>query len=133
MTKIIIGEDCGNSPKNILLKNLTIAFGKRDDKLILGNVTNDIRWNIVGDQVIQGEDNFASALRQRKNERAVEMTIHHIATHAKSGAANGTTRLKNGKVLSFCDVYEFSDTRGTSVREITSYVIEINETSNSRT
>jgi limonene-1,2-epoxide hydrolase len=125
MTKNIIGEDCGNSPKNIFLQKFTIAFAKGDAKFILGSVTDDIRWNMVGEQLIQGKDNFAKALEQMKNDKAVELTIHHIATHGKSGAANGTTKLKNGKTRAYCDVYEFKDTKGSSVKEITSYMIEI--------
>lgn len=125
MTKIIVGEDCGNSPKNILLQNLTIAFGKGEIKFILGKVTDDFHWNIVGDQLIQGKDNFAKALQRKKNEKVLEIAVHHIATHGKYGAANGTTKLKNGKTLAFCDVYEFKDTKRTLVKEITSYVIEI--------
>jgi hypothetical protein len=124
MTKIIIGEDCGNSPKNIFLQNLTVAFAKDDSKFILDSVTDDIRWNIVGDQLIRGKDNFAKTVEQMKNDKAVELSIYHIATHGKSGAANGTTKLKNGKTRSFCDGYVFKDTKGTSVKEITSYVVE---------
>ena len=125
MTKIVIAEDCGNSPKNIFLQNLTIAFGKGDSKYLLGSVTDDIRWNIVGEQLIQGKDHFARALQQKKNDQVVELTVHHIATHGKAGAANGTIKLKSGKTLGFCDVYEFKDTKGTCIQEITSYVIEL--------
>jgi hypothetical protein len=116
MTKIIVGEDCGNSPKNILLQNLTIAFGK---------VTDDFHWNIVGNQLIQGKDDFAKALQRKKTDKVVEMAVHHIATHGKCGAANGTTKLKNGQTLTFCDGYELKDMKGALVKEITSYIIEI--------
>jgi hypothetical protein len=125
MTKIIIGEDCGNSPKNLFVQKLTIALAKGDSKYILGNVTDDIRWNIVGDELIQGKENFAKALEQRKAGKAAQLTVQHISTHGKSGAANGTIKFKNGKTRAFCDVYEFKDTKGSSVKEITSYVIEI--------
>jgi len=125
MTKVIVGEDCGNSPKNIFLKNLTIAFAKRDSKFILGNVSEDFRWNIIADKLIQGKDNFAETLEWMKNDKAIELSIHHIATHGKSGFVNGTIKLKNKKTNTFCDVYEFRNTKGTAVKEITSYVIEI--------
>ena len=125
MTTIIIGEDCGNSPKNLFVQKLTIAFAKGDSKHILGSVTDDIRWNIVGDELIQGKDNLAQALEQRKAGKAAELTVHHISTHGKSGAANGTVKFNNGKTRAFCDVYEFKDTKGSSVMEITSYVIEM--------
>ena len=125
MTKVVLSKDCGNSPKNIFLEKLTIAFAKGDAKFILGNVTDDIHWNIVGDRLVQGKDAFAEALKWMKNEQTVELTINHVTTHGKAGAVNGTTKLKNGKRRAFCDVYEFNGAKGTSVKEITSYVIEI--------
>ncbi|MBN2117999.1 MAG: hypothetical protein JW730_15585, partial [Anaerolineales bacterium] len=39
MTKIIVSEDCGNSPKNIFIEKMTAAFAKRDAKFLLGNGT----------------------------------------------------------------------------------------------
>ncbi|MCI0554469.1 MAG: nuclear transport factor 2 family protein [Anaerolineae bacterium] len=112
-------------PKNIFLQELTIAFAKRDSKFILSNVTDDIRWNILGDKVVRGKVDFAEALEQMKNEKAVQLTVYHVATHGKAGAVNGTTKLKNGKTHAFCDVYEFSNSKGTTVKKITSYIIEI--------
>ncbi|HEX6032823.1 MAG TPA: hypothetical protein VFY83_00265 [Anaerolineales bacterium] len=125
MTKVIIGEDCGNSPKNIFVQELTIAFAKADSRFLLKNVTDDVRWNILGNQLIQGKDRFAEALEEKKNDQAVELSIQHIATHGKTGAADGRIKFKTGITHAFCNVYEFSNTKGTSVKEITSYIIEI--------
>ncbi len=126
MTKVILSEDCGNSPKNILVQDLTIALAKGDRKFIVSNVTNDVRWNIVGDKLIEGKEKIAGMLEQMKNDKATELTIDHIATHGKAGAANGTMKFKNGKTVAYCNVFEFSNTKGTSVKEIISYEIEIN-------
>ena len=125
MTRVITSEDCGNSPKNILVQDLTIALAKRDSKFILGKVTDDIRWNIVGDKLIEGKDSFARTLEKIKGDKAVQLTVHHVATHGKAGAVNGTTKMKDGKTRAFCDVYEFSNSKGNSVKEITSYIIEV--------
>ena len=125
MTKVIASEDCGNSPKKYLPRKLTIAFAKGNSKFILSNITDDIRWNIIGNTFVQGKDNFAAALERMKNDPAIELTMHHIATHGKAGAVNGTIKLKNGKTRAFCDVYEFRGAKGTSIKEITSYVIEV--------
>ena len=125
MTKVITSEDCGNSPKNIFVQDLTIALAKVDSKFLLDNVTDDIRWNRIGDKLIQGKDDFAEALEGIKKDKADQLTVHHVATHGKAGAVNGTTQLKDGKTYAFCDVYEFSNSKGIAVKEITSYVIEI--------
>ena len=125
MTKVIVGEDCGNSPKNIFLQKLTVALAKGNSKFILGSVTHDISWNIIGNALIQGTEEFAKALERMKKDKVTQLIIHRIATHGKSGFVNGTTKLKNGKTYTFCDVYEFSNAKGAAVKEMTSYVIEI--------
>jgi hypothetical protein len=124
MTRVITSEDCGNSPKNILLEKLTIALADGDPEFTLSSVTDDIRWTRVGNELIEGKVEFAEALEQATSDKAVVITIHHVATHGKVGAVNGTSKLKSGKTLAFCNVYVFSGAKGTSVKEITSYVIE---------
>lgn len=125
MARVIIGDDCGNSPKNNLLKDLTIAIVNGDVEFILASVTDDICWNIVGNMLIRGKDDFAEVLEQMKKDQTTTLTIKHIATHGKAGAVDGTIKMKNGKTLAFCDVYEFVNTTGTRVKEITSYVIRL--------
>lgn len=129
MTEVITSEDCGNSPKNIFLQDLTIAFAKGDSKLLLDKVTDDIRWDRIGEKLIEGKDDFAKALEKLKKDEATQLTVHHVATHGKVGAVNGTKKLKSGKTYAFCDVYEFSNTKAVAVEEITSYVIHVNESS----
>lgn len=95
MTKVIIGEDCGNSPKNIFVQELTIAFAKGDSKFILSKVTDDIRWNMVGDRLLEGKEKIVEMLEQMKNDKAVELAIHHIATHGKAGRQANVQKWKN--------------------------------------
>jgi hypothetical protein len=125
VTRVIVAEDCRNSPKNLFLQELTIALVKGDAKFILGRVTDDIRWDIVGDELIEGKDDLARAVGRLKNEPTAELTLNHLATHGKTGAVDGTTKLKNGRLRAFCDVYEFDGAKGARVKEITSYLIEI--------
>jgi hypothetical protein len=125
MTRIMIGEDCGNSPKNIFVQEVTIALAKGDLKSTLDRVTDDIRWNVVGNGVIQGKDRFAESLQEEKNDKVMELSIHHIATHGKAGAVDGRMKLKSGKINAFCNIYEFSNAKGTAIKEIISYRIEI--------
>ncbi len=122
MTKVNASANCGNSPKNLFLQNLTIAFATGDRAYLLESVTGDIRWNIAGQRIILGKDAFSTALAEMR--QAAEITIQHVVSHGKAGAVNGTRVLENGKTYAFCDVYEFSSAKAASVKEITSYVIE---------
>lgn len=58
MTEVTVSGDCGNSPKNVFVQELTIALAKGDTKFILKNVTDDVRWNVVGDKVMEGKENL---------------------------------------------------------------------------
>jgi limonene-1,2-epoxide hydrolase len=119
----MVREDCGNSPKNKFVEKFTIAFATGKAKLLLNHVTDDVCWNIVGDQIVQGKDDFAAAWKEMSSDQAVELRIHHIATHGKTGAVDGTLKLKSGRTRAFCDLYEFKGAQGKAVKEITSYLI----------
>jgi hypothetical protein len=123
MVQVNISEDCGNSPKNTLLQNMAIAFARGDVDFILSVVTDDIRWDIVGDRVIQGKGDLDEALRRAPGGEAAELTVLHVATHGKAGAVNGTLKTVNGTTIAFCDVVEFGNAKGTNLKEITSYRI----------
>ena len=121
--KIQASEDCGNSPKNAFLQDMTIAFARGDAEFILSRVTEDIRWELVGKRIVQGIASLAEALEEENPEETVELTIQHAATHGRAGAVNGMLYLKNGGKLAFCHVFEFNGAKATLVKDITSYVI----------
>ncbi len=125
MTRVILSEDCGNSPKNNLIQQVTVAFAKRDVKFILESVTDTIRWNIVGDRLIEGKSNLTEFLKQSKTNEVSLLTIHHTASHGQAGAVDGAQKLTDGELIAFCNVYEFGNTKGTLISEVISYVIPI--------
>ena len=125
MTKVILSEDCGNSPKNVFVQEITIALAKGDSKFILESMTEDAHWNILGHQHIQEKEPLVEVLKLSKLGKVTQLTIQHVATHGKAGAVNGIKELADGKTFGFCDVYEFGNSKGTLVREITTYQIEI--------
>ena len=124
MAEIIRSTDCGNSPKNRFVEDLEAAFARRDTGFLLDSVANDIHWNIVGETPIRGKDGLEQAIKSIPQDCEVtEITINHVVTHGKVGAVNGIIKRKNGRTCEFCSVYEFSNTKGTNVRDITSYII----------
>lgn len=124
MTKIIIGTDCGNSPKREFLKELNIAFVKSNTGFLTECVTDDIIWDIIGHRKINGKEEFFDELEIMKNEEVAELVLNNIITHGKDGAANGIIKMGNGKVYAFSDFYKFNSAKGNKIKSITSYVIE---------
>lgn len=125
MTKIISSPNCGNSPKMEFIKQFNIAFANGNIELISDSVTEEIVWNMIGDKEIKGKERFQEELRKMQGEKASELTLDQILSHGKEGAANGIIKMQNGKKYAFSDFYVFQDAKGTKLKSITSYVIEI--------
>jgi ketosteroid isomerase-like protein len=125
MTNIIIGQDCGNSPKNVFLEHVTAAFAKNDSAFLLSRVTDDITWNIVGSEKISGKPAFDAALGRVNSVETLELNIKHVSSHGKAGAVDGVRTMADGKTFAFAFIYVFSSVKYTLIKEITSFVIPI--------
>ncbi len=126
MLKITINEDCGNAPKKLFLRDIYIAFAKNDLQHILQNVSDGIRWNMVGDSLVEGKEQVANVIEAMNHTKATELTIKNIITHGKTAAVDGIVKLENGSRYAFCDVYNFSSSaKDAKVKEVTSYSINL--------
>ncbi|MCK0131565.1 nuclear transport factor 2 family protein [Flavobacteriaceae bacterium F08102] len=125
MTKIISSPNCGNSPKMKFIKQFNIAFAKGDVTFLMGNVTDDIVWNIIGDKKIEGIDIFREELEKMQAVKTTELILDQILSHGKEGAANGVMTMENGKHYAFSDFYVFQSTKGEMIKAITSYCLEV--------
>lgn len=54
-----------------------------------------------------------------------ELTIKNIITHGRSAAVDGTMKSPDGKTYAFCDVYQFRGLKNPKIKEMTSYVVEV--------
>jgi len=124
MTRVICAEDCGNSPKRLFLKKFNTALAKGDDAFVLRSLADGVVWERVGEGRLLGKQRVAEALEKMKRERVAELVILNIVTHGSTGAANGTLKLEDGRTLSYSHFYRFSGAKGTSIKEVTAYVVE---------
>ncbi|WP_067147780.1 nuclear transport factor 2 family protein [Pseudotamlana agarivorans] len=125
MVKIITNTDCGNAPKKEFIKQFNIAFAQGDIDFISENVTDNFEWQMIGKKQIKGKSNFIEALKEMQAEDVVELILEKVLTHGKEGAASGILKMKNGKDYAFSDFYTFSSAKGSQIKALTSYVIEI--------
>jgi len=116
MTKVRKGADCGNSPKNTLVQELTIAMACANTNRIRDLVSNDVYWLAVGRKPVQGIDGFCKALT--RYGPVSEIAINHVLSHGRSGAIDGTVFV-GGKRRAFCHMYEFVNAKGAKVQSMT--------------
>jgi hypothetical protein len=118
MTQITGRADCGNSPKNLLLQELTIAIACADMQSIANLVSDDVSWLPAGGEAVAGTAAVREAIT--REGPAASVTIDHVISHGKAGAVDGV--IVYGRTSrAFCHVFEFTTARGTAVRRITSY------------
>ncbi|WP_262508126.1 nuclear transport factor 2 family protein [Sphingobacterium haloxyli] len=102
-----------------------MAFGKGDANFIIAQVTDDIVWAVMGERTIEGKDSFSKAINEMKKKEVAEITIEKVVTHGKEGSVNGIMKMKDGKQYAFADFYEFKNTTSTTIKTMTSYVINV--------
>lgn len=107
------------------LEKFNKAFAENDTDFILEHVSDDIKWNVIGYQAVQGKEEFAEMLISMQLPDPQKLKIHNIITHGKSASVNGEITSKEGNSFGFCDVIKFSGFKNPKVKEMTSYVIEI--------
>lgn len=104
------------------------AFSRSDTEYIIAQVTDDIVWNMVGESIIRGKEEFTKSIQTMKSEDTHEFKINHMITHGKTAAVDGIMKVtdKSGKVkiYAFCDIYLLSSHKDGKIKEMTSYVVE---------
>ena len=122
MPQIKPGNDCGNSPKNLFLQNLTIAMASGNAQRISRFLTPDVVWQTAGGKPVSGVEQVCKTITRFGPATLLE--IEHVITHGKAGAVNGIVQFGRKK-RAFCHVYEFSSARGTAVKQITAYALTL--------
>jgi hypothetical protein len=123
--KIVSPVDCENAPKKRFLKELIEAFAVKDIPFVYEYTTEDIYWDIVNDITIQGHEKVVKVLENRLTSRILEIEILNIITHGKTASVNGTVKFEDNSIYSFCNVYTFVSAGKNTIKDITSYVINM--------
>lgn len=123
--KITLQANCGNSLKMEFIKDLTIQFAAYDLDKAFESLSDDIRWNLIGEDALEGKSKFRAELEKMKHIGVSELTISSVLSHGKEGAVQGTMLMETGQKFGFADFYEFTGAKGNKVKAITSYVVPI--------
>lgn len=94
-----------------LINEFLDAFDKNDTEKILSCMTEDVQWNILGEQKIAGKEALRSFFEQNKNMIMVSSTRDHFIIDGDRASIGGEVVCKNTESgeeydMYYCDVYE---------------------------
>ncbi|WP_430786461.1 nuclear transport factor 2 family protein [Virgibacillus flavescens] len=119
------------SQLNEFIRKFNEAFTTADVDFILESVTDDIRWEMMGEPVINGKAEVKKELEMIKDANKPELTITKTITHGRTAAIEGTMKMKdkNGveKTYAFCDTYVLNKFKDGKIKELNSYLIELKQ------
>ncbi|QNL48211.1 nuclear transport factor 2 family protein [Olivibacter sp. SDN3] len=121
---IHVPKDCDKAPKRRLIRDLRIAFIKKDIDFIQNHLAPDIILDIVGAEVVTGIDQVLNHIKTAENEELREFTIAQLISHGKFAASNGSFVFQK-KTFAFADHYEFTSAGSSKIKKITSYIIQV--------
>jgi ketosteroid isomerase-like protein len=129
MVNIVGSENCGNSPKNLLLRDFNIAVAKGDLTFVDQSLTEDAVWNLfepAGQKRIAGRENILKEYTENLVIKPEQLVIETVITHGDTGVVNGIIKAQDGRSYVFCDVYHFSShAKEATIKTMTSYIIEV--------
>lgn len=123
--KINIKPDCGNAPKKERIRDFNLAFARMDIDYLANAVTDDLVWEMVGGKTHKGKAAFLESLKEMEGFVATEITLDQIITHGAEGAGSGYMRYEGGLTVHFADMYRFSSAKGSKIKTLTSFGIEV--------
>ena len=117
LTQIQGSKDCGNSPKNQFVQDVSVAI--ECGEAMPDAFSEDVTWEQPEKQRISGKTDVLEHVRSRPSPTSI--TVLHAISHGKVGAANGEVTLANGHTRRFCHVFEFTNTKANCISVIKSY------------
>ena len=127
MTRIIKSQDCGKSPKNLLVQTLVIAIETRNASLFSRCVADDVVWAIPGRKSFDGKETGVAYLKSLQPDAPVRLVVRRAISHGRAGAGDGMLIRDGTLATSFCHVVDFSSVKGDRVSRISSYYSDIGE------
>lgn len=116
-----------NRDRDKIINEFNEAFAKSDVDTILKYVSEDIKWNIIGDRVVEGKENFANYIREMASQDPMDFSLNTTIHQDLQAVLEGQVTSSEGKVYAFCDIYTFDGIDSDKISSLISYVIEVSD------
>ncbi len=110
------------------LKEFNEAYANKDKAFIFENITDDIIWDMVGDRLIRGKEEFIQHWEEMETAATYALEVKNVLTHGTMAMVDGSMKMTDPSgresIFAFCDVYKFSGFKNPKIKEMTSYVVQ---------
>ncbi len=112
--------------KENYIREINKAFEESNIEFLLGCVTEDIKWDVIGERIIYGTEDFQYFLHKMENAGAMKIKINEIISKGNKSFVEGLVELNHEpgkkKTYAFCDVYVFDENESDKINELRTYI-----------
>ncbi|SFA84342.1 Ketosteroid isomerase-related protein [Lentibacillus halodurans] len=106
------------------------AFASGDVDFLMENLAEDIQWEMVGNQKIQGKESVMEMLEPMRGVTLKDYVTNNIITHGNVAVIEGKMTVPDDgkdKTYAFCDIYKLHKFKNGKIKELTAFLIEVDE------
>lgn len=108
------------------------AFFQGNQEFIRNNITEDVKWTMVGAETIRGKQAFLdTAFKVEEGYSNLEYSIDFLVTEDSKAVVKGKMKVKEpagtSKLYAFCDLYVLSDEEESQIKEVTTFLMAIDK------
>lgn len=106
-----------------ILKKISEKYSKDKSEFYLEYISENIKWNIVGQRITLGKENFLKEIKNFELENFPIIKIKNIiaAEEHVIVECTGKVKTKNGKSYNaYCDIYKIKNGK---IQEMTTYCV----------
>jgi ketosteroid isomerase-like protein len=124
MTNISINAAYGNSAHRQRIIDFNIAFAKGDMDYVLDCFSDDILWDVINHEPVQGKEAVKNLLNEM-DDVAEELVIDDIVCDGVRCVASGKLVYADS-AIAYSDLYEFTDeSESAKIKTLKGYAIEL--------
>ena len=113
---------CGNAPRAQVVRDFVVAVQGKDLEHLQQWLSEDVQWDIVGFQKLDGLEQVLDWLRGARDN--VELSFNSILTHGHEASTDGRVTNNRNVSVAFCYVITFTGTRKTDrIKAVRSYLV----------
>jgi len=110
-----------------LIQELNAAFERGDVDFVVDRCTEDVRWSMVGDDLIVGRETLREAMMPTQSGPLPRIAVDRILVAGDEAICVGSMTMgdaPDAPEYGFCDIYQLTSADELLIRELTSFVIQ---------